>query len=250
MRSMCSASAPCSFNCKYCFAKWHDIYPKQPLLNSIKDGDCIILYPCCDGEFFDQRNIIFDVKNLLKTTNQVYVSISTKRDLSLSEFQNVVDLNDWLIKNNKGFVKFSVSVSTKSRICEIEPGTTSYENRLSLVNQFNVAGIHTSLTLKPVLPFIAIQEYFEIINDFSHYINKVNMGGLYVNPSSLFFKQYIENNYSCIKRSVSWIPTHPKWFYIEDADKMFKIKKHASQRNVYVYDSDEELIRSMINGME
>ena len=64
MRKFLSASAPCKAGCKYCFAK-RDDYLRQPVLRIEQENistDEIILYPCCDGDFFDQTSLIESVK--------------------------------------------------------------------------------------------------------------------------------------------------------------------------------------------
>lgn len=247
MRNLCSAQIPCSGGCKYCFAKWNDIYVGQPSLETaIIDDNFTILYPCCDGEFFDQHEIISAVKEVSNTAKKVYISVSTKRKLQRSELNNILSLNQWLTETGKGFVKFSVSISTKSKLNEIEPSTMTYNERLLLAEKLKLSEIWSSLTLKPILPFITVQEYIEIIRDFKPYVNDIAIGGLYVNPTSAFYKDYIQNIYVCDKRQVCWLNDRPEWFYIEDTEKMEQIKLFASQHNMHVHDSDEALIKSMI----
>ena len=250
MRSLYSADVMCSAGCKYCFAKWNDIYKGQPLLKTASfDAGYTILYPCCDGELFEQQGIIDDIKNVSKTADKIFVSVSTKRKLSVEEFEDILSLNQWLSENKKGFVKFSVSVSTKSRLDEIEPGTMSYEERLLLAEKLKGAGVCSSLTLKPILPFVSTAEYIEIIRDFCPYIEHITVGGLYVNPASEFYREYIEDKYECTKRKVSWLNNEPEWYYIEYSEKIDKIREYALQKNIQVHDSDEELIKSIINRM-
>lgn len=247
MRNLCSALIPCSGGCQYCFAKWDDIYTKQPLLSTVRINENIfsVLYPCCDGEFFEQDNCFSELKKILCNRSCVCVDISTKRHLKTDEISELIELDRWLKEHKKGFVKFSISISTKSRITELEPNTMNYEERISLANSLKQTNILTTLTIKPVLPFISSDEYCEIVKDFSELISYITIGGLYLNLSSAFYKKYIENKYPCIKRRVSWLDSKPEWFYIEDTEKIIKIKKFASVLGIHVFDSDEELIQSI-----
>lgn len=248
MRKLCSAMVPCSGGCQYCFAKWNDIYIKQPLLGTkiINEDTFTIFYPCCDGELFEQKNCVEEIKKVLNNYSVVCVDVSTKHTLNTKEITELVELNQWLSKCEKGFVKFSISVSTKSMIEEIEPKTMNYDNRIKLAESLKQANILTTLTIKPVLPFISSNEYCSIVKDFSPYISHITIGGLYVNVASSFYKNYIQNAYICEKRKVTWLDTHTEWFYIEDTKKILEIKQFASKLGIYVFDSDEELIKSII----
>lgn len=251
MRKLYSANTPCHAGCQYCFASWKDIYDGQPLIQTASlDNDSTVLYPCCDGELFEQTDIINTIKKLSSHPRKIYVSVSTKRRITVEEIDYLVALDKWLKENNKGFVKFSVSVSTKSRGEEIEPCATSYEERLLIAEQLKNAGILTSLNIKPILPFISQQEYFEILRDFSRYINHVMLGGLYVNPSSSFYKTYIKDRFDCTKRKVCWLDKCPEWYYVEDKLKTQKITEYATELGMQVYQSDEDFINTIRNQMD
>lgn len=196
---------------------------------------------------FDQQGIIDDIKNIADTVNNLYISVSTKRNLSVSEIDNILILNKWLTDNQKGFVKFSIALSTKTMIDDIEPGTMSYSERVSLIKQLNQNSIRVSLTLKPILPFVPLQEYLDVIEDFKPYINHIAIGGLYLNPISAFYKKYIKDKYICKKRTVSWLNSHPEWYYIEDEEKIKQIESFSNKNNIQIFKSDEELIKSMIS---
>ena len=251
MRKLYSANNPCQAGCKYCFASWKDIYDGQPSIQTASlDNESTLLYPCCDGELFDQTDIINCIKKLSSRSKKIYVSISTKRRLTVEEIDYLVALDKYLKENNQGFLKFSISVTTKSRIGEIEPRSASYEERLLVVEQLKNAGILTSLNIKPILPFISEQEYFEILKDFSKYTNHIMLGGLYVNPSSSFYQRYIKGKFDCTKRKVRWLDNHPEWYYVEDKLKTQKITEYAIELGMQVYQSDEDFINTIRNQMD
>lgn len=248
MRKLFSATAHCNAGCKYCFTKWDNIYSEQrPFgLEHLCSKEAIV-YPCCDGEFFDQENYISIAKSMMAEMDKVYFSISTKSVVTDQMLSEISKLNKLLHSEDKGLVKFSVSVSNKTRIDEIEPGTISYSDRLKTAYRFVDAGIPCSLTLKPILPFIHNEEYFEILSDFSSVINRVLVGGLYVCDKTDFYKEYIEEKFNSEKREVMWLENRPVWDYVCDTQKMVQIKKYATQLGLLIFDSDTEVIRSFID---
>ena len=247
MRKLYSANRVCGSNCKYCFANWNDIYIRHSSFNSEPiDDKKAIIYPCCDGEFFMQRISIEEIKRFCEPMDKVYVSISTKNAMTPEMIQAIVRLNNYLKLNNKGFVKFSVSITTSSRVHEIELNTLSYYERICLLNEFSKTDVPLSVTIKPILPFIPTEEYIKIIDDCSNYVSCVLLGGLYVNKNTGFYKEYIEKKWKTVMRSVSWLPDKPEWEYVFQDDKIREIAQYANTKGISVFESDVELIESLI----
>lgn len=251
MRKFLSANIPCEAGCKYCFAKWAG-YNRQLTLgfeHENADSDRVILYPCCDGDFFDQVELVENVKHYTESHKKVYVSLSSKIRPTDEKIMQLLGLHEWLVKADKGFVKFAISLSTRTMLDEIEPATMSYEERIKLANYINSLGLPLSLTIKPVLPFITAEEYDSILKDFSPYLNRVLIGGLYVNKTSSFYADYLQKDYVCTKRKVAWLLDHPDWDYMEDTELMEKIKTSAQRLGMQVFDSDSSVVKSLIEGV-
>lgn len=251
MRKFLSANIPCEAGCKYCFAKWAG-YNRQPALgfeSENVDSDRVILYPCCDGDFFDQVELVENVKHYTESHRKVYVSLSSKIRPTDEKIMQLLGLHEWLVRADKGFVKFAISLSNRTLLDEIEPATMSYEERIKLASYINSLGLPLSLTIKPVLPFITEEEYDSILNDFSPYLNRVLLGGLYVNKTSSFYADYLHNDYICAKRKVAWLLDHPDWDYVEDAELMKKIKISAQKLGMQAFDSDSSVVKSLIEGV-
>lgn len=247
MRILYSASAPCGAGCKYCFAKWNELYPGQPKLDESAPGNNekqAIIYPCCDGEFFDQDDLVNLVEMYSRSMEKVYVSISTKQHIQDSDLYRLAQLNSHLISADKGFVKFSISLSNKYNLAEIEPRTMTYSERLDLAKSISETEMLNSLTLKPILPFVPVEEYFEIIDEFSLYLQNILIGGLYVNPNSDFFLKNIAGKWDVSPRKVEWLLDTPEWDYIADESKMSAIRSFSHNRNLHIFDSDVDLIKS------
>lgn len=252
MRKFLSASAPCKAGCKYCFAK-RDDYLRQPVLRIEQENistDEIILYPCCDGDFFDQTSLIESVKKFSDHYKKIYVSLSSKIYPSAEQMKQLLDLNAWLSNQEKGFVKFAISLSNRTMISEIEPGTMSYETRVSLAKNIKSTGLPLSLTIKPVLPFISEHEYFSILEDFHPYLNHVLIGGLYIDQTSSFYRDYIQGRYMCTKRNVMWLSNRPDWDYVEDGEQMKQIEQFAKTLGMKVFTSDSLVVQSLIKEVE
>ena len=245
MRKFLSANIPCNAGCKYCFAKRND-YISHFDLEFKKENICsdtIILYPCCDGEFFDQTDLIEKVKMISDDYKKVYVSLSTKIYPLPEQLRQLMDLHNWLMSHKKGFVKFAISISTRSLLSEIEARTMSYDKRLSLARIIKSSDLPFSLTIKPVLPFIEEDEYFSILEDFNPYVNCVLLGGLYVDKTSDFYKDYLQEHYICTKRNVCWLSEQPDWDYIEDEKLMDSIKGFSTQLGMKVFTSDMQVVQ-------
>ena len=245
MRKLFSANNRCNAECAYCFAKWNGIYSKQPTFGQEIIGEReVIVYPCCDGEFFEQQNYLCITKSIMDKMEKVYISISTKKRIAPYMLAALTDVNKKLIDNNKGFVKLGISLSNKEHIPEIEVGTLSYNERLNMLRNIALTGMPTSVTIKPILPFIPVQEYFSIIDDIAPIVDRVLLGGLYVCPDTDFYRKYIDGKFITEKREVTWLAGTPVWDYIANADQIEQIRKYAIHKGIRPFDSDIELIRS------
>ena len=245
MRKLFSANSRCNAECAYCFAKWSEIYTKQPEfeLEIIGEGEAIV-YPCCDGEFFEQQNYLCIINSIMDKMEKVYISISTKKRIAPYMLTALTDVNKKLIDKNKGFVKLSISLSNKEHIPEIERGTLSYYERLEMLRKISLAGMPTSVTIKPILPFIPVQEYFSIIDDIAPIVDRVLLGGLYICPDTDFYNKYIEGKFVTEKREVTWLVGKPAWDYVVNAEQIEQIREYAIHKGILPFDSDIELIRS------
>lgn len=159
-RIMFSASKQCPLGCKYCFAKW-DNYPKQLSCNNELNFNKTvnIVYPCCDGEFFLDENWFSFLEGIInKVKKRTIISISTKLIITEDIIKKIADLNKRLLDKRLGFIKIAISISNRSKIQEIEPGTSTFEDRLNSLKLLSKYNIQRSVTLKPILPFITKED--------------------------------------------------------------------------------------------
>ena len=246
MRIFLSSNISCKADCKYCFSKWpdYDWKTSSEFEYECMSSNSIILYPCCDGDFFDQVELVEKIKSYTEFDKKVYISISSKINPTKNQIIQLIELNEWLIKAGNGFVKFAISLSNRTMLDEIEPATMTYEERIKLAAYIHSLGMPLSLTIKPILPFISKEEYDSILKDFSPYLNRVLIGGLYVNQSSEFYINYLRKLYPCTIRKVEWLPEQPHWNYVENEALMENIRISAQKLNMQVFDSDFFVVKS------
>lgn len=225
----------CEKNCLYCFSKW-DNYVFPQICHNNFDDDVIAFYPTCDSDFEIDWKLCEQILKEYNDTKTIIFSFSCKGKVSDDSINDIIKLNS-KIKN--GYVKLSVCFTTKFNIKEVEQNTADYTYRIDLLKKLKKLGIKTSVILKPILPFVDITEYFEIINDTS-FVNCFLTGGLYVNTEDEFYKKYIDDKYICVDRIVNWC-NNSIWKYIEDS-KVKEINEYIKQKGCYSFDSDECLL--------
>lgn len=239
-RCFVSSKQECKGGCKYCFAKWTD-YQKFP--QSIQVLDNTIVYPNCDGNFFDGncKELLEIIRNL--NNENIIVSISTKFNLDNNTLFKLQELNDHLKRNNNGMLKLSVSFSCEKSILEIEPGTMVYQERIDLVRRITGFGIPYVTVIKPILPFIDIDEYKKIIDDTIKYSNMYVIGELYVQRESTFFEKYINDKYCVVEsKEVSWNGKNGRWMTVSDLERRRFIVEYIKESKGMAFESDQDAL--------
>lgn len=254
-RILLSNERKCPFECSYCFAEL-DCYaqqkPRMLTINSLnsESESPVIIYPSCDSELtLDEQNLRI-LKGIISSHRYPILSFSTKRKLSDSQLDKLAIL-DQLLKERESFLKVSVSLSNKYRLGVIEKKASSYQERLETIERIQKKNIISSVNIKPILPFIASDEYFEIVDDFSKYTKFFMLGSLYFDKNTSFGNEVINNYPSWIcSRSVSWLPDKPDWLICENKILMENIKDRIILNRAAWFDSDMALVNEIINGMK
>lgn len=236
----------CPSGCLYCFAEMESyqlIKSKVEVFNSESLDSCDIIYPSCDSEFILDLKLQKEILNNI--TNKTVVSVSTKSSISDRVLKNLISINNKL-KASGGFLKVSVSISTKSMVDIIEPRTSSYLERLETIKLLSSNKIFCSINLKPILPTITLLEYMEIVDDSSKFVDDYLIGGLYVDQSCINEKLVSDavaepSEY----RKVNWLPMNTEWLYFEDKNKTDALKKYITGVGKNWYDSDTEFLESI-----
>lgn len=243
-RHFYSGDIPCFANCSYCFAKWKTYNPPQKAYFLGDPKSTSVVYPCCDSDISQNAKIISDLWSIAKNSKEIFFSVSVKRSIDNDVLDLYKELDKYLQAEKKGFVKISISLTTKYRIDELEPNTMSYEERKKLFVHLHSIGFHTAVVFKPILPFIPLDEYREIIDEFS--ICKFYLlGDLYVNEETDFYKKYIEGQYGVKSRSVSWLEDRPLWYHVDQEERINLIEAYLKNKHKNVFYSDVDLIDYM-----
>ena len=225
----------CEKKCLYCFSKW-DNYVLPQINQDSFDDDVIAFYPTCDSDFEIDWACCEQILKKYNETKTIIFSFSCKGKVSDDSINDIIKLNS---KIRKGYVKLSVCFTTKYNMDEIEPDTADYNYRIALLKKLKKLGLKTSVVLKPILPFVDIKEYYEIIDDTS-FMDCFLTGGLYVNKNDDFYKKYIDKKYVCVDRLVNWCD-NSMGKYVEDC-KIKEINDYIKQKGCYSFDSDECLL--------
>ena len=243
-RMMLHALIDCPYQCQYCFAKWEKYQNNFMSIENI--GNNIIIYPFCDSEILFQNYkdcLSSIVDKSINENKRIIISISTKTNLSNS-ILNDLELIHEKLKINSGFIKLGVSFSNKS-ISSIEKGTSIYWERIDLLRRLSKYSIKVAVVLKPILPFIVLNEYIEIVNDTIRFTDKYLLGGLYVQEQTGFYKKYIQDKYITELRKVNWL-TGVSWLYIDSTKTQKEIEGYVLTQGKSVFNSDQELIESWL----
>lgn len=248
-RKLFSGEKSCSAKCVYCFAKWPS-YVSQDTISVWRNEEIgPIVYPCCDSDTGGNMDLIQWLWRIAESNHHIYVSISTKKAFTASLLNQYDQLNQYLREYKKGFVKISVSVTSKYRIQELEPGTDSYDCRQEFFTELQHRGFETSLVFKPVLPFISNAEYKEIISDYP-ICNYFLLGSLYVDPMSEFHRTYICDKYDIEEKEVPWLDARPCWKYVSQDVKLQELSHFIRVQGKSAFYTDTDLISKMINDKE
>lgn len=237
----------CKGNCGYCFGKWRG-YIKFPNPQSIEDNT--ILYPNCDGDVFDGH--FHELAQYIRQIKSkgIIISISTKFDISDDNLQLLQQLNDGLKKENDGMLKLSVSFSCKDGAASIEPRTAPYWDRIKLAGRIVGRGIPYVTIIKPILPFIGIEEYRQIVDDTVAFSPCYVLGDLYVDPESEFFKKYIDGRYPVHEKAVSWNGDNGIWLAVDNEGMKDQVREYIGQKNGICFESDRDAIEYLKKKIE
>lgn len=247
-RHLFTTKSNCPNKCQYCFEAFNNYtFPTINYCGVEKFSNCII-YPTCNTEFLCIKELNAFFEDYISKGELFNVfSFSTKNGINESDLFWITEINNKLKAKKIGEIKISISLSNKHFIKEIERDTSTYNERLSLAKTLIQTGIKTAVIIKPVLPFIEIEEYKEIINDFSainicHFVT----GNLYFDKNSYFYKEYLKDKgFSFTTKNIHWIESHPTWFQIDSYNMIKELSEYINSLNRYHYNSDKELVEDM-----
>ena len=241
---------PCPFGCKYCFGRFSQY--KQPIaldkLDSHKNllEKVSVIYPACDIDLFAYSDATHILRELMPYNRSI--SVSTKARLNEQTVAQLSNLATSMARASL-ILKIGISFSTKYAIEQIEPGTASYEERLFNLKLLSEYQVPTCVILKPVLPFIPIDEYLAIVNDTSKLSGSYLSGGTYLDVNNLlgaFEDDSLEYELeSPVFQSVGWAINEPIWPVIQCHSKRLVIRNHVLELGLSHFDSDVELMDSL-----
>lgn len=239
-----SRKTECSAGCKYCFGKWENytLFKENGIIE-----DNAIIYPNCDGNFFDEYFLesVDKIKEI--RARGIVISISTKHVISDKQLLLIEEANKYLQNSNRGFIKLSISFSCAESIFDIEPGTSLYNDRIEQIRKIVKKDIPYVTIIKPILPFVKFDEYKRIIDDTILYSPNYVLGDLYIDEKNAFYKQYIKGKYHIYYRTVSW--NNNNWGVVESLDIKKRIVDYIEMKGGNAYQSDIEAVMNIRHGL-
>jgi DNA repair photolyase len=240
-RTFMSGEVRCGNGCGYCFSHWENPTGFSPFFSPLKSGEWEIVYPVCDSEA-NIQNLKFweNIEIFLRGNPKGILSLSTKNMWSDDMLDKIRRLGEELGHER---IKLSVSFSCKAQISEIEPHALSYDLRIELLRKLAERGILHSVMMKPLLPFVTLKEYKEIVDDTCPFCTDYVSGDLYVDRSTLFYNRYIKDKFDIGIRYCCWMKKevcYVKHPHEED------IVQYIRSRRLCWYASDAEFLEKQI----
>lgn len=198
----CSGDYGCKNGCIYCFSSWQN-EKLFSSFNSISLDNFSILYPVCDSEISYQNNLFWKqmLKKLEELTFPAVICLSSKCYWDDDKLEDIVRYNS----SHASTIKLAVSFSAMENLDIIEPNASSFSERVNLLKRIISLGIPTNILLKPILPFVTLDEYKSLVDVCSTMSKNFVIGGLYVDKNSDFFKEFICDKYRIVKRYSTWL---------------------------------------------
>jgi len=245
-RRFLAAQASCPLGCAYCFAKSNSYRGQSRQDYSQRSQRFDIIYPACDGELLLEPNYMEKLGTLADTAvRPVILRFSTKVLLAPRVVRRLAQLNHRLTKEGRGSLVVGISFSTASRIEEIEPGTAPFEKRVEGLRRLAESGVPSTVSLRPLLPFLPASEYAEIVGRTSAYASHYLLGDLYVFENTDFYKRHIARKYTLSTRRVDWLPQRPCWTVVESKLLKGQVRRCINRSGSFAYDCDVELLQNL-----
>ena len=239
-----NAGKACPFQCKYCFARWK---MKSPKTIDIHEGShAVVLYPLCDSELCSQdiHELEYFIQEYIKNNlndKKLIVSISTK-DKEFATYIPILNRIQKAVSLTGGFVKLGISFTNIN--CEyLEERTATFEEKVNLIRMLSKYEFRLSAVIKPLLPFVTVDEYKEIIKQSD--VDKYLLGGLYVEEGSEFYNVYIKGKFKVTHRQVAWL-NDERHLYVESDDTQAELIRFINSIGKSAYSSDIEMIKSWL----
>ena len=236
-RGFYSGKKSCLNGCIYCFANFSE---KRNYLEAEQlTSDMNIIYPICDSEIgFQEGNYLDElIKFFDDAPGAFVVSISTKNFWADNDLEKIKEFN--LRHSGKKTIKLSVSFSRKYQLEMFEPRALCYKERLALLKRITLYAIPTCVLIKPILPFVDMDEYHSLVRDCFEICRDFVIGPLYVDRRSKFYHDYVKNKFEAHLKWCEWLKCES--YYVE-ADNYEMVKKHICSIGGHCYDSDQDFI--------
>ncbi len=200
------------------------------------------IYPICDSEIsYQSENYLDSLLEMLgKQKGYKVISISTKCNWSDEKLLKLQTFNK--IHAGEKIIKLSISFSRKNELDKFEPNAISYSDRISLLKKLKNYSIPTVVLIKPILPFVAYEEYKSLIDDCINICKDFVLGPLYVDKQSKFYNKFIYQKYQVEEKYCEWLKSIALCVKSPNYEK---IKSYIINSGGTCYDSDAEFLETL-----
>ena len=240
-RRLMSLGEQCPFGCAYCFADFTQYQP-PPTLGEVAAEvplpvSVTALYPGCDADLFASSR--WEAELLRCWSLRRSISVATKASLSRRQLAAVSRLAAEM-RGEGAVLKIAVSISTKRRVPEIEPGASTYEQRLETLRRLGHAGLVTSALLRPLLADVCTEEYEEILRDVAPVTHYVVFGDEYLDADPKRRRGSLQVDETA--RSAAWLEGSPSWPISCVVGRIPRLHRYARALDLNSFDSDLDLM--------
>ncbi|SEA10095.1 hypothetical protein SAMN04488051_101659 [Alkalimonas amylolytica] len=177
---------------------------------------------------------------------QVVVSYSTKKRLSNKDLNMITEINE-ILNESSGFIKVGISITNINSIALYEKGCAGFEDRIENLLRLAESSIPTGVNIKPILPFISLDEYLRIVEHTIKYCDRFMLGDLYIDESTSFGKSVLSEYPGFITtKSIDWLNKDLKVKVYSEGEKKHKIQKSILSKGGKFFESDLSLINDII----
>lgn len=235
----------CPFGCTYCFARF-DSYSPTLTLNEVENDLSIlegvdIVYPACDSDLFGRK----DYAQVLHRSAALRRSISLSTKALLRD-EHLQGLNETKMKlPETAALKVGISISLKHQIAMTEPRASAYAERIASLKRLRRYRIENCLVLRPLLPDVTRDEYYEILDDAEGSTDRVLLGDEWLEGEPTP-EELASDGRELRHEAVSWLQGSPLWPKRVDHELHAAVAAYARDLGYRVFESDLDVMADVL----
>lgn len=251
-RVLVPVGEPCPFGCRYCYTRGGEVGPPRPDAQDIlarfeqfahENSFDIIQFGYDSDPFARPERGLMMLQTLTKMNK--HVNFSTKALLAGPIISALRDMRQHLEANEKTLSAF-VSLSCWDSAASVEPHTPSPAERVQTIANLQRIGIPVFISVRPILPHIADEEYERIVLEgLRAGCEGFILGPLYADARRRFVRfipSSVLESTPGQTTMVSWSAHAPTWTRYEDTDRLQRLLAMIESRGGRTFVSSTDAI--------